>query len=245
MLKLFHALVVAHMVCGTIGLISLWVPMFALKGSPLHRKAGKLFGYSILTAGIIAICLSTLTLIDPLATHPHLKDETFVRAIFGTMMFYLAILTVNLAWHGMRTIALKRDHAKHRSPLSLALQFILIMAATVCAYEGYRVDQPLMLAASVIGFATAGTNLRFILKSSPAPKAYLAEHVKSIVGAGISVYTAFFAFGSLRFTTSLALNPVFWAIPLSIGLIIIIWQWYKLGVLPGLALLQRATSPQK
>jgi hypothetical protein len=49
------------------------------------------------------------------------------------------------------------------------------------------------------------------------------------VGCGISVYTAFMAFGSLRIMPELALHPVLWAIPLVTGVSIIVWHWNKLG----------------
>jgi hypothetical protein len=54
------------------------------------------------------------------------------------------------------------------------------------------------------------------------------EHLKALVGGGISVYTAFMAFGSVRILPELALNPIMWAIPLTIGVSIIIYQWAKL-----------------
>jgi hypothetical protein len=51
---------------------------------------------------------------------------------------------------------------------------------------------------------------------------WLKEHVKALVGAGISVYTAFFAFGAVRTFPELALHPGLWAVPLAVGLTLII-----------------------
>jgi len=45
-----------------------------------------------------------------------------------------------------------------------------------------------------------------------------------IVGAGISVYTAFVAFGAVRFIPELALQPGLWAVPLIVGLTLIIYH---------------------
>jgi len=44
------------------------------------------------------------------------------------------------------------------------------------------------------------------------------------VGAGISVYTAFFAFGAVRFVPEIALTPGLWAIPLVTGLVLIVYH---------------------
>lgn len=48
--------------------------------------------------------------------------------------------------------------------------------------------------------------------------------MKVAVGAGNSVYTAGMAFGFVRRNPGLALNPKMWAIPLVIGLTLIIWR---------------------
>jgi hypothetical protein len=58
--------------------------------------------------------------------------------------------------------------------------------------------------------------------------AYQLEHVKAIVGSGISVYTAFMAFGFVRLRPDHALNPKMWAIPLVVGLAIIIYQQMRI-----------------
>ena len=231
-LTLFHTIIVIHIAFGAVGLISFWVPVIGKKGSRNHRKWGKVFWYCIMVAGSLAICLSLLTLSAPLATHPHLVDRgaTFVRGIFGVMMLYLAILTLNLAWFGLETIKNKNDHARNRTGLNLWLQPTLILASLGCAIEGFLIQQYLMVGMSIIGFATAGTNLVFMFNHKPNPKAYLKEHVKAIVGCGISVYTAFFAFGAVRFMPEIALHPGLWSIPLIVGLSIILFYHRKIGL---------------
>ena len=176
------------------------------------------------------IGLSLLTLYDPLETHPHLVERgaSFVRGIFGVMMLYLAILTLNLAWYGLETIKNKANHARNRMGLNLWLQPLLILAALGCALEGIMIQQYLMVGMSVIGFATAGTNLSFMFMKSPRPKDYVKEHVKAIVGCGISVYTAFFAFGAVRFMPEMALHPGLWSVPLVVGLAIILFHHRKI-----------------
>jgi hypothetical protein len=230
-LTVFHIFIAIHIAFGAVGLVSFWVPVIGKKGAKNHRLWGKVFWTTIMVAGSVALCLSLLTLYDPLATHPHLLDRgaTFVRGIFGVMMFYLAILTLNLAWYGLQTIKNKFDHVRNRRGLNLALQPLLIIAALACAVEGIVIQQYLMVGMSVIGFATAGTNLVYMFTKSPQPKAYLREHVKAIVGCGISVYTAFFAFGAVRLMPEMALHPGLWSIPLVVGLSIILYHYRKLG----------------
>lgn len=233
---LFHAFIIGHIVFGAVGLVSFWPPVVGRKGAPVHRKWGRVFTTCLLWTGSFAIGISLCTLADPLGTHPHLKDAVFVRGIFGVMMLYLAILTVNLAWYGLQCVRNKRDHGANRRGANLILQPVLFVAALACAVEGWLIGQPLMIGMSLVGFATVATNLAFMLTANPGPKDWLKEHLKGLVGAGISVYTAFFAFGAVRLMPEIALNPVLWAVPLVVGLSIIIYHQVRIR----LSLLPRA-----
>ena len=225
----FEILVVGHIITGTVGLVAFWVPVISKKGGVNHRRFGRIFVNSMLLTGTIASGIATCTLIDPVGTHPHLEDTAMVSGIFGWMMLYLAILTVNLAWYGKLCIDNKRRHLSNRAWHNVALQVLLTAAAFNCAIQGILIDQPLMIGMSIIGFATAATNTVFMFKNDPAPKTWLKEHIKGLVGAGISVYTAFFAFGAVRLMPELALSPMLWSVPLVTGLAIIIYHWRKLG----------------
>ncbi len=228
-LSLFWWIRAVHIVIGSIGLLCFWVPMLAAKGGELHRRGGRIFAQSMLATGTLAIGISALTLYAPLATHPAQSDAVLVRGIFGWMMQYLGILTINLAWYGWECVTHRRDHLANRDWRNLTLQFAVIAAATNVAVRGVLIGQPLMIGISTIGFATGATNLYFFYRPLSDRKTWLYEHVKGFVGAGISVYTAFFAFGAVHTIPQLALNPVFWSIPLVVGLGIILYQWKKLG----------------
>lgn len=228
---LFHGFIAGHIVFGAVGLVSFWVPVVGRKGSPSHRLWGKVFSICLLATGAFAIGVSLCTLIDPMGTHPHLEgkyDEVFIRGIFGVMMLYLAILTVNLAWYGWQAVKNRRAHGENRAWPNVILQPLLGLAAGICAFEGWRIDQPLMIGMSIVGFATAATNLFFMFNRNPGPKDWMKEHLKGLVGAGISVYTAFFAFGAVRLMPELALQPLLWAVPLCVGLAIIIYHQIKI-----------------
>jgi hypothetical protein len=226
----FHVLVWTHIAIGSVGLVSFWVPVLARKGSPAHRRWGRVFTFSMLLTGSVAIGMSSLTIIAPVATHPHLQalEVELVRGIFGWMMLYLAILTINLAWYGWLCVLNRTNYARNREWRNLALQGLVTVAAANCAFQGWLIGQPLMLGISIVGFATAATNLHYLYKTRPARNEWLFEHLKGLVGAGISVYTAFFAFGAVRVMPQLALNPVLWAVPLTTGLAIIIY--YKVDL---------------
>ncbi len=51
----FHAVVLAHIVTGSVGLVAFWVPVLAKKGGAAHRAWGKVFTASMLVTGAIAL----------------------------------------------------------------------------------------------------------------------------------------------------------------------------------------------
>lgn len=224
----FHILVALHIVTGSLSAITFWIPVLGRKGGPLHRKAGRVFVISMLLTGAFASAMSVLTLIDPMGTHPHLVgrfDDVFVRAIFGWLMLHLGVLTINLAWYGWLCAQHRRNRPAIAEWRNIALQPILFIAAVNCAVQGVLSGQHLMLGLAFVGVATAATNTWFLFKPNPGPMDWLKEHLKGLVGAGISVYTAFMAFGSVRLLPELALHPVMWATPVVIGVSLILWHW--------------------
>ena len=128
---LFIALVGFHIVTGATGAISFWVPVIGRKGGEVHRRWGRVFTHVLLVTGSLAISLSLLTLYDPLGTHPHLVgqfDAAFIRGIFGWMMFYLGVLTINLTWYGWLCVEHKQNRAAMREWRNVGLQYILVVA---------------------------------------------------------------------------------------------------------------------
>ncbi len=225
---LFHVFVAIHIATGAVGLVTFWVPVIGRKGAKPHRRYGDVFARCILIAGIAALCMSLCTLAAPLDTHPRFTDATLVRGIFGWMMLYLSVLTISLVWHGTRVVMNKNNHRANRATFPVALQIAAILTALTCEIIGLITNQPLMMGIPLVGVASGLTNLRFIYNDAPTRLAYVKEHLKSSVGAGISVYTAFMTFGLARLLPSQAFNPTLWAIPIVIGISIISWHTWRL-----------------
>ena len=229
-LFIFKSLIAIHIVGGSIGLLSFWVPVAGQKGGATHRRFGKVFINTMLITGTTAVAIAITTLWDPEGTHPHLAQHAvfsnplLIEGIFGWMMLYLATLTLNLAWHGRLCMVNRNNHTANRAWHNLLSQVLLTATAANCFYRGWELGQPMMLGISMVGFATVGTNLWFLYVLTPSRTERIREHIKSLVGAGISVYTAFFAFGAVRIMPELALTPALWSVPLIVGLTLIIYH---------------------
>lgn len=239
---LFEHLVIAHIVTGTVGLVAMWVPVLGRKGSPTHKRWGKVFAATMLLTGSIAVGISLCTLHSPLQTHPFSDDAALVRGLFGWMMLYLATMTIMLAWYGLFCIRNKGRHDRNRNPLNFFLQLATFVAAANCAWRGFALGQPLMVGISVVGLTAAILNTRFILLQKPPLNEWLIQHTRGLVGAGISVYTAFLAFGAVNLLPAYAFNPIVWATPTVLGVSLLLYHQFRivgqrrrLGVSPAIA----------
>ena len=225
---LFESLIVAHIITGSVGLLCVWVPILGRKGSRLHKLWGKVFAYSMLVTGSIAIGISLCTLHSPLETHLFSDDAALVRGIFGWMMLYLATMTIMLAWYGLLCIRNRQAHDRNRTPLNLGLQLLTFVAAANCAYQGVLLQNGLMIGISIVGLTAAVLNTRFIFRESPPVNEWLIQHSRGLVGAGISVYTAFLAFGAVNLLPEYALSPVLWAMPTALGVTYLLYHQAKI-----------------
>jgi len=214
---LFEALVICHIITGTVGLIGMWVPVITAKGTPAHRNWGRIFVGSMLLTGTFAVAISICSLIDPLGTHTFSTDAVMVRGLFGWMMLYLGVLTIALAWHSYVCVRFRSDDAVRRHPGNVAVQAAMGIMAVLNAVMGVAIDQPIMVGVAVPGFAAAILNSQYLVQDKPIAQEWLVQHFRAGIGAGISVYTAFLAFGAVNLMPVLAFNPVLWALPTVLG----------------------------
>jgi len=224
---LFNVLVVLHIITGTVGLITMWVPVIGRKGGDTHKRWGRIFAHALLATGIIAIGISLVTLKYPLETHPFSDDAPLVRGLFGWMMLYLATLTIMLSRYGLLCIRNKRNHAANKNVVNIALQIATFITAANCAWHGWQLNQPIMMGISIVGLLSAVLNTVFIFDKEPPLNEWIIQHTRGLVGAGISVYTAFFAFGAVNLMPALAFNPILWATPTTLGVALLLYHQYK------------------
>jgi uncharacterized membrane protein len=232
--SLFHAFLACHIVTGTVALVAFWLPVVGTKGAKAHRTWGRVFVFAVLATGTSGLGMSLLSIAAPFETHPHIKDLHVIRGLLGWMMLYLATMTITLAWNGYVTAKNRLNHAKNRSPLNVGLHVATLTTALICAGYGVVTREPLMIGISGLGLAAGVLNLRFMFSAAPSRSAYVDQHMKSTVGAGTSVYTAFISVGLVRWLPQEAFNPLIWGLPVAVGVSLILfhtrriaggWQW--------------------
>lgn len=227
---LFNSLVGIHIVVGSIGLASFWVPVFARKRKGLHTQAGKIFAYAMLATGATAAGAALLTLAFPLVTHPDTpaRYETSLRAVNGLMLLYLAVITFGAAFGGLRAVRLKGDFGGHRERADLTINMLGFALSLAVLVVGWRMNSMLMMGLSLIGLIGIPGNIRLLLWKPASPLEWKYQHMGSMLGAGIAAHTAFLVFGAGRFVdSSLSNSPLVWLAPTMIGVpATIIWTRY-------------------
>jgi hypothetical protein len=225
---LFSLLIVGHVIAGTIALISFWAPVFTRKGSAAHVRWGRVFVISIYCAASLATAMGVFNLTVTSDRHPVLQDRALFAGLFGWMMIYLSLLSILFVRYGVGVVKNKRNHNANRSPANLIVIGIVVAAALRCGVAGVMLGQPLMVALALLGGIASATFLRASLRPAPTPIAYQAEHLKAMLGAGISAYTAFLSVGLLRIMPEHVFNPIVWSVPSVVGVMLIIHNFRML-----------------
>lgn len=227
---IFNSIVLVHIIVGSVGLASFWVPVFARKRKGLHTRAGKIFAYAMMATATSAACAALLTLAWPLATHPDTPSRyaDSLRAVNGLMLLYLAAITFSAAFSGLRAVRLKRAYGGHRERAELIAHLLSLALALAVLVVGWRLDSTLMMALSLIGLLGAPGNIKLNLHRPATDLEWKYQHMGSMLGAGIAAHTAFLVFGAGRFVDSaLGSSVLVWLLPTLIGVpATIIWTRY-------------------
>lgn len=220
-MPVFSLLVVLHVLAGATGLVAFWVPIASRKGGDAHRRWGRVALNALMAAGALAIAMALLSLYGPEKRLPMIRDRALFNGLFGWMMLYLGMLTIGFADYGHAVARYREARAPLRGMRHQAVFAAVILAALNCGIYGLNIGQPLMALVAAIGLIAVGTQQFYIWRSSVPRRAYVAEHFRSLLGMGISAYTAFLSVGLIRLVPDHVFNPLIWAIPSVVGVSLI------------------------
>ena len=237
-MHLFETIVVLHVVAGAIGLISFWIPVSTHKGGGRHRKWGRVACRAFMGAGALAITMALLSLYGPEQRLPMIKDRVLFNGLFGWMMLYLGMLTIGFAHYGLAVVAYRMERAALRGWRHQAVFAAVVVLALNCGFYGLNTGQPLMALVALVGLVAVATQLVYVWRHEVAAGSHVAEHFRSLLGMGISAYTAFLSVGMIRLVPDHVFNPLVWAVPSIVGVGLIIRY-----TLAAQAKAQQARSP--
>ncbi|MBV2130060.1 hypothetical protein [Arsukibacterium indicum] len=206
MLAIHTTLLYMHIFLGAIALMVFWLPIFARKGGKLHIVAGKVFYTVMLVVSGSGIIMSLIGLSDPVGIYINSKQLSSAqidsimlwRIPFTYFLLLLSLLTWVTVRHAIGVLRAKANRAMLRSWQYQAPVLLMFPAAVFVGWQGIDTGMPLLIIFAVVSLITATTICLYVYRATVAPRAWIIEHFGSMVGAGIAVYTAFFAAGGRR-----------------------------------------------
>jgi len=232
MASLFQWLRWMHVGAGGLALILFWIPAIARKGGRTHIRAGWFYVACMSVVVVTALAMSGLAFTIPLTVRriarplstAGLSDFLRGQRLSATFLAYLAGLTLAAGWQGIWAIETKREPKAMRTPFSLTLNVMVLLAGLTVLALGIKYRSGPLLALSPIGPFIAAGNLRYLLRGPQSRMHWWYEHLGSMFGTGIAGYTAFLVFGGARLLPAVArsqLYTIFWVLPALIGVPVI------------------------
>ena len=206
---LLEILLYAHVAGGAVALIAFWVPALSRKGSPLHRKAGRVYVRGMSTV---------------LATSLPLSIASFVRGnwVAGTFLLYLFVITGSALYSGLRALKSKAGPRQYITPMYVATTWATLLGGVVVLVVGIATRTWLLAGFSLIGLTAGPSALAFMRNPPNDPRFWWYEHLGGMIGTGIAAHVAFLNFGAQRLIAGFDLGSwgmVAWFAPVVIGLV--------------------------
>ncbi|HAD47922.1 MAG: hypothetical protein CMF12_02395 [Idiomarina sp.] len=227
MLTLHSILLYLHISAGVVAMLLFWIPITTRKGGLNHRRFGKAYVATMYTVSISAIVMCVMVLSAPeffkAAWYERSTDPVqLTRNIngFWTLLLVLSLLTYNAVNQAMLALKTKRDRGIARqlhhviAPVALLGSSLVLFAFTLNGIG----NSVLGYVFSVFGVISAVQVMHYAFAKQVATNRWLLEHLSSMCGSGIAVYTAFFAFGARHVLAELGQwQLVFWIAPGILG----------------------------
>ncbi|MDO8907749.1 MAG: hypothetical protein Q7W55_04520 [Pseudohongiella sp.] len=183
-----------HITGGLAALLLFWIPVFARKGSPIHKRVGRYFALLMYMVGISGIILSSLDLLMPVQLHP---DDAVAsvrdRAIF---LFSLSLLVLTTTRHGWLTITHKDNRQPLKHPLQLLLTGALLATGAGLLLLGLSNSNTIYIVFGGLEIVLSIGLLRYTFKRITKPREWWTEHLGGLIASGIGAYTAFVVVGA-------------------------------------------------
>jgi uncharacterized membrane protein len=197
----------AHVIGGVIALISFWIPALTKKGSPIHRKAGRVYVRGMATVMATSLPLSAVSFFDG-------------NWVAGTFLLYLFVITATALYSGTRALKSKGGPSQLITPTFVLLGWSTFIGGIVVLVLGIATKTWLLAGFSAIGLTAGPAQLAFIRKPPTDPRYWWFEHFGGMIGSGIAAHVAFLNFGAQRLIPGFSLGSwgmLAWFLPVIVG----------------------------
>jgi hypothetical protein len=160
---------VSHLVAGSVTFLLFWGAVLTVKGSPTHRRRGRLFFLSLVPVGLSVGAILIL------------RSETFDPARM-VQFVYLLLCLLTIGTVGWTAIRWKNQLERFRGPHFVLLGPAMFISGAVVLLAGALARQPLAMILSSIGLVYGAAMIRFAWMHGPVhPLWWLGWHLNSVL----------------------------------------------------------------
>ena len=210
-------LIYIHAFCGGLGLITGMIAISVKKGTINHKRAGKIFSFSMVTSSLISLFVARMP------NHENL------------FLFLIGIFTIYLVLSGNRALTLKSKTKLKADNIDKSISGAMLLTSIVMIVIGIiEVTQKVNINILYVFFGSFGGFLALkdfqTFKTFTVHKnAWIKSHIGRMVGALIAFVTAFMVAG-LHIGTTLV-----WILPTILGTAYIVY-WNRNSKHPKIGL---------
>ncbi len=199
-----------HIASGLAGLLSGLLNLLRKKGDTIHKKAGILFVYAMLSAGFSSLILSV-----------------YISSFF---LFITGVFTIYLIGTGRRYLYLRMLH-KGQKPKTIDWLLTISMLITGLFFAGMGIGRLIgkdmmgltLLVFGFIGLMGVYADYRSYTGREEEPNFWLLAHLQRMIGAFIAALTAFLVVNAHYIPLALP-GVVYWLLPTAV-LVPLIFYW--------------------
>ena len=190
---MYRTVLLVHIACGLVALLTYWMAGLSKKGSPFHKGAGKAYMASMLGIVVTSVYLAASFFLD-------------AKPVTGTFLAYLVVITATAMWLGWTSIRRKRDQGRFRDRGYIALAAVNVLSGAVVFAFGLRVGDALLMGFCWIGITIGLQMLWRAWRPLDEAKWWLREHIAAMLGCGIATHVAFLSIGVNRLVDALGIE---------------------------------------
>ena len=227
MASFYSNIALLHGLLGIGAFGSFWTAALTMKGSPVHRRAGRI--YLVIMTGLM---LSATWLAAVIAQRG--------RIVLASFLAYLVLITATSMALGWRAVRRPRDRAAYYGRSFRVLAVVNLLVSVGVLVLGLRVSNVLLSGFSIAGLLVGTRMLQGARRTAAAESRpwWLEEHYVAMLGCGVATHIAFLAIGAPRIAAALGVQLPGWYSLLA---------WFAplaLAQLAVLALRRRYASPR-
>lgn len=181
--QIITALIYIHALFGGVGLITGMISIFVVKGGVNHKKAGKIFSFSMFASALISLVVARMP------NHENL------------FLFLIGIFTIYMIVAGNRALTLKSkiksqaDWIDKMVSGSMFLTSIVMLAIGTIGMSQKIGNSVLYLFFGIFGTFMTLNDFKTFKRFTTEKNAWLVSHIGRMVGALIASVTAFLVAG--------------------------------------------------